>query len=63
MTSHGDTDLCAQIITPSHTVQKLVPHYVYLLEVLVPHNFMMRWWMVFCKKIHPVMHTLSPIGI
>ena len=34
-------------------VQKLVCCYVYLLEVLVPHHFMISWWMVFCQNNIP----------
>ena len=45
-------------------VQKLVCRYVYFLEVLVPHHFMISWWMVFRQNNLPQLCIFSfPIGI
>ena len=45
------------------SVQKLFCRCLYLLGVLIPNNFMISWWMIFCKIIRQVMYSLFPIGI
>ena len=65
MTSQGDTNMCAQIITPSQTVWRAEN----CSSLYVPSrgtctsSFMIIWWMVFCKIICPVIYSPFPIGI
>ena len=56
--------VCSYQHTLAHFVacKKLVHHEVYLLEILVPHYFMIGWWMVLRKIIRPIMYSPFPIG-
>ena len=63
---HSVIQIYVITLTHLHTlcgVQKLVFHEVYLLEIPLPHYFMIGWRMVLLKIIRPVMYSSLPIGI